>query len=53
MFCPLMSFRDGFLRIDCETNCGWYDNNNHKCIILTLAELKQEKSNKEEEISNE
>lgn len=53
MFCPLMSCRDGSLRVNCEVNCGWYDNNNHKCIILTLAELKQEESKQERKISNE
>lgn len=45
MFCPLMSCREGFLRIDCETNCGWYDDKNHKCVLLTLAELKQKEIN--------
>ncbi len=48
MFCPLISnknVRNTIEKVDCETDCGWYDDKNHKCVLLTLAELKQKEIN--------
>lgn len=48
MFCPLISnknVRNTIEKVNCEIDCGWYDDKNHKCVLLTLAELKQKEIN--------
>ena len=48
MFCPLISsrnVRNTIEKINCETDCGRYDDKNYKCVLLTLAELKQKEIN--------
>lgn len=48
MFCPLISnknVRNTIEKVNCETDCGWYDDKNSKCVLLTLAELKQKEIN--------
>ena len=41
MFCPVMTCRNSLNLIECRADCGWYDNKNCTCAILSLVRLKE------------